>query len=915
MTVTLANDLTQLHDGDTSGIGEFAFDGSVFKSGQTSIEGFVEGTGCIEIRVNQAGQGFMGWNFAATITTLADHHLLVWFRESFEYDTWAAHGMHMGIAADLGALPADYGSWQTQGSDRSIACYDGWVRAVINPYLAFQVTQGTPPARTSFTHGFTRMQMEASGRDVAMFDSYDFGGVNTITGGTVAAPGTFAQIATADRAATLPGGLWKNKIGIYFVTLKTIFGDVGTAESNITDTNQTVVYEYNRVQAHIQEIECVGNSTSILNKVLLGTITGTGVDEVGAAGINFINAGEVPNHFRADDANCDEMRLAGCNFLGPVATYAEAFMTHWSFTASAFVDETEDINEIAGTSFNDGAVGSYYAFGHAAPFDSLSIQASGHAGTPVVTWEYSTGTSTWADLPNLTDGTGNLDITGTNTVTYSIPADWVPGTLNSVSRYYIRARYTTAASAGGNLTGLGTFPVFTGRVRLEQSNVKCISSNFTNMGTISIKNGAFFKKCSVVDSLSPAKNAALDFADTDPAADTVRDIIINGGVNGIAIGDVTRFFNAGAAVDKGGGKVGIPDTAHGFADGQSILIAGTTNYNGTFTVDATSSANEIVITATFVSETFAITDSAVPNTTYNLRNISFTGLTDSVYLEFPATSTVTLNLLEGTTAMSAPDVNNVNSSTLVINNSVQLEVSGVTEGTAIKVVANETVGSITKGDVLLTGFADSNGALVGGTINYEGAFDPSGLDVIVRARNQGIAVAAIAEDGGAFVDETTEASSQTTADMTLLPTVPVANDAYNFGHDTQFTKLRLDISTALAFSGQPTIVWEYWNGAWVALSGVVDGTSGFETAGDNIVSWTLPGDWATTTINAQGPLFYVRARLSVLGTITTVPVGSRVTLNTQRYLPYAAERIIVAVTGLADIAAWTEDNISTFEVT
>jgi len=60
-----------------------------------------------------------------------------------------------------------------------------------------------------------------------------------------------------------------------------------------------------------------------------------------------------------------------------------------------------------------------------------------------------------------------------------------------------------------------------------------------------------------------------------------------------------------AAVDKGGGKVGIPLTAQPFATGEILTITFTVNYNGVaHVVDASSSANEVVITAAYVAETF-----------------------------------------------------------------------------------------------------------------------------------------------------------------------------------------------------------------------------------------------------------------------------------------------------------------------
>jgi len=77
----------------------------------------------------------------------------------------------------------------------------------------------------------------------------------------------------------------------------------------------------------------------------------------------------------------------------------------------------------------------------------------------------------------------------------------------------------------------------------------------------------------------------------------------------------TILINAAAAVDKGGGLVGIPLTAQPFNTGDDVTIAGTTNYNAAHTVDATSSANEVVITATYNAETFDGVDDVIGLTT------------------------------------------------------------------------------------------------------------------------------------------------------------------------------------------------------------------------------------------------------------------------------------------------------------
>jgi len=83
-----------------------------------------------------------------------------------------------------------------------------------------------------------------------------------------------------------------------------------------------------------------------------------------------------------------------------------------------------------------------------------------------------------------------------------------------------------------------------------------------------------------------------------------------GGLFDSASFDLTAFtLNAAAAVDKGSGLVGIPITAHSFKIGDETTIAGTTNYDATYTI-ISFTTNEIVITATYVAETFAGTETA-----------------------------------------------------------------------------------------------------------------------------------------------------------------------------------------------------------------------------------------------------------------------------------------------------------------
>ena len=235
---------------------------------------------------------------------------------------------------------------------------------------------------------------------------------------------------------------------------------------------------------------------------------------------------------------------------------------------------------------------------------------------------------------------------------------------------------------------------------------------------------------------------------------------------------------------------------------------------------------------------------------------------------------------------------------------VTVTVSGVSEGTSVQVIANETAGTVTTGDVLGQGLADSNGEF-SFSLNFEGAFG-AGLDVIVRCRNQGFPTAGIAEDGGVFTDETTANNSAATNDITLLPASPAINDAYYWGHSEKFNQLKLEVSTAGTGN---TLVWEYWNGSsWASLPNISDGTNNYANSGVNIVSWTDPTGWATTSVNSQGPYYYVRARASAVG---NQALGRKVKLDVTRYLPFTQNNTITN-SGLNVVAVWIEDTISSF---
>ncbi len=62
--------------------------------------------------------------------------------------------------------------------------------------------------------------------------------------------------------------------------------------------------------------------------------------------------------------------------------------------------------------------------------------------------------------------------------------------------------------------------------------------------------------------------------------------------------------NAGAAVDKGGGLVGIPCTAHGLTSTDDIRFERTLNFNNVYAVHADTTDDEIVIEVSYTAEVF-----------------------------------------------------------------------------------------------------------------------------------------------------------------------------------------------------------------------------------------------------------------------------------------------------------------------
>jgi hypothetical protein len=137
------------------------------------------------------------------------------------------------------------------------------------------------------------------------------------------------------------------------------------------------------------------------------------------------------------------------------------------------------------------------------------------------------------------------------------------------------------------------------------------------------------------------------------------------------------------------------------------------------------------------------------------------------------------------------------------------------------------------------------------------------------------------DNGGVFTDYTSQAQDAAASDVALLPAVPVVDDAFYLGFDIPASMATVDIDTAGV--GTWAVTWEYYDGSsWTALDDVDDRTSAFSVLGRNIITWTVPADWSTTTI-VSNEAYWIRARVSSFTSVTVQPLGSLIQYETGQW--------------------------------
>ena len=174
--------------------------------------------------------------------------------------------------------------------------------------------------------------------------------------------------------------------------------------------------------------------------------------------------------------------------------------------------------------------------------------------------------------------------------------------------------------------------------------------------------------------------------------------------------------------------------------------------------------------------------------------------------------------------------------------------------------------------------------------------------------------AGVNDSGASFTIVTTQANEDTVDGLVLFPPVPATSDSFYLGDTGRFYEITFNIDTIGV--GTYTLAVEYYNGtAYTAVSGLVDNTNSFKTAGKNTVSFTRPTDWMFDDPTASlGSLYHLRFRITG-GTMTTVPSGNRVEIPGDVRVDFpAAATIDINILELGSIPMIDNVNGSTVNV-
>ena len=514
-----------------------------------------------------------------------------------------------------------YGQWNTLGQDKGVASFKGWVSGVIDILKPFQSINGTPPAITAVIS--TGMQINWLTGNGKSLAIVDYVKIGSKIFVKGGGVATEGTFPEISVADETAGrGLLKEVGGVSFVNSGIDFGDTGTLTTRFIDGLRSVVFEDWEVAGGFYKITHLGNATGT-NLVTFGEVTGTGVDEEGSAGINFSSAGDAPFWIEAIDANVDNAEYFGCNLTGPPAIYDDQVRNFKQEDNSGGPSFIDDTRDANDPGTNDTA-----AF------------PSGAGANDACYFGHNEKFYSVTIAIAVAAGEGS----GTYTVTWEYYNGTAWAALTDVTDG------TNAFKTGGTNVVDYAIPDDWAKVTVDTDNRYWIRAR-RDGGTVTTNPNL----------TQVTVQMAGDVRWEDPADKMIGCVLTNMGSVRVRSGAFLKKTTISGSLCPA--KHAAVDLGSADPTANTVRDLNITNCNKGLLLKGTSTGT----------------------TTYNLRNIQFSGNTKDVRVDFPAGATVVLNILEGGKALVAGDVDNVNASTLTINANVSVTYNGLINGSEVRV--------------------------------------------------------------------------------------------------------------------------------------------------------------------------------------------------------------------------------------
>lgn len=140
--------------------------------------------------------------------------------------------------------------------------------------------------------------------------------------------------------------------------------------------------------------------------------------------------------------------------------------TFFDYTADAADGDIDDVI-FGALALDPPSTGDYFAIGWTDPFEATTLTiTTAFDGVSGFIWQYWDG-ATWTALADVVDGTSGFTNLGAGVVSWTVPEDWEPNSVDGVAAYHVRVLWSpwtsTVTPPSGSLIsvqGLATDPVY-----------------------------------------------------------------------------------------------------------------------------------------------------------------------------------------------------------------------------------------------------------------------------------------------------------------------------------------------------------------------------------------------------------------------------------------------------------------------